>query len=71
MKKKSTTFDEAYTIKGTYQKEDGFYTHFEETQLVPVQHGVNEKVNHTKAQELFVAQNKHLKNLTIKSVIYQ
>jgi hypothetical protein len=56
MKKKKdvNTFQEAYTIKGTYQKDDGFYTSFEETQLVPVSHGVNEKNNHNDAVEIFM-----------------
>ena len=70
-KNNNNTFGEGYTIKGTYQKEDGFYTSFEETQLVFVVHGVNEKNNHQKAKELFIKENKHLKNLNIHSVIYQ
>lgn len=69
--KVKNTFLEAYTIKGTYQKEDGFYTSFEETQVVRVKHGVNEKNNHQKAKELFIQEHKHLKDLKIHSVIYQ
>lgn len=59
------TFGEAYTIKGTYQKEDGFYTSFEETQLVSVVHGVNEKNNHLKAKELFIKENKQIENIRV------
>ena len=65
------TFEEAYTIKGVYQKIDGFYTSFKTTQVVQVKHGVNEKNNHKKAKELFLKENKHLKNLEVHSVIYQ
>lgn len=71
MKVKKTTFDEGYTLKGTYQKENGYYTHFETTQNVPVVHGVNEKNNHEKAKELFIKANKHLKDLKIHAIIYQ
>jgi len=70
MKKRLNTFGEGYTIKAIYQKEDGFWKHIEEVQLVQVAHGVNEKHNHEKAKELFSKQNKHLKNLKINSVIY-
>ena len=75
MKKKKevlkNTFEEAYTIKGTYQKEDGFWTTIKETQLVDVVHGINEKDNHEQAEELFREQNKHLKNLKIHAINYQ
>ena len=69
--KKDNYFVETYTIKGTYQKVDGFYTSFEKTQGVKIEHGVNEKNNHEKAKELFLKENKHLKDLEIHSVIYQ
>lgn len=71
MNKTKDTFDEAYTIKAEYQKEDGFWTTIKITQLVPVTNGVNEKNNHEKAKQLFLKDNKHLKNLRVKSVIYQ
>jgi uncharacterized protein YktA (UPF0223 family) len=71
MKKKKNTFGEAYTIKATYQKEDGFWTTIEITQVVEVVHGVNEKCNHDKAATQFLKENKHLKNLKIKSVGYE
>lgn len=69
--KKNSTFNEPYTIKGVYRREDGFYEYFEETHCVPVIHGVNEKNNHQKAKESFIKKNGHLKNLQINSVIYQ
>jgi hypothetical protein len=65
------TFGEAYTIKAIYQKEDSYWEHIETTQLVQVIHGVNEKCNHQKAKELFLKENKHLKNLKVNSTIYQ
>ena len=69
--KMKNTFLEGYTIKADYQKEYGFWTSIEETQLVPVIHGVKEKCNHKKAAKLFLSENKNLKNLIIRSVIYQ
>jgi hypothetical protein len=69
--KNNKTFGEAYTIKAEYQKDDGFWVTFEKTQIVEVYHGINEKYNHKKAENLFIKENKHLKNLKIKSVIYQ
>jgi hypothetical protein len=73
MKKKKikNTFLEGYTIKADYQKDDGFWTSIETTQLVPILHGINEKANHKKAEKLFLKENKHLKNLIVRSVIYQ
>lgn len=71
MKREKNTFGEAYTIKATYQKEDGFWTTIETTQIVEVVHGVNEKCNHDEAAMLFLKDNKLLKNLKIKSVMYQ
>ena len=68
---RNTTFGETYTVKAEYQKEDGFWTNIEDTQTVKVVHGVNEKNNHEKAKLLFLKKNKHLKNLNVKSVIYQ
>lgn len=65
------TFGEAYTIKANFQKDDGFYEDIIVTQIVEVIHGVNEKNNHIKAGKLFLKENKHLKNLKIKSVIYE
>lgn len=70
-KKSNNTFGEPYTIKAIYQKENGFWTNIEETQIVEVVHGVNEKNNHKKARDLFFKENKHLHNLQINSVIYQ
>jgi hypothetical protein len=70
-KKIKNTFNEAYTIKAEYQKEDGFWTTIEITQLVPVVHGINEKANHNEAKKLFLQENSHLKNVNVKSVIYQ
>lgn len=70
-KKCKNTFGEAYTVKGTYQKDDGFYTSFEETHVVQVQIGVNEKGNHEKAEKEYREQHKHLKNLKITGVHYQ
>jgi len=69
--KNNKTFGETYTIKAEYQKDDGFWVTFEKTQIVEVYHGINEKYNHKKAENLFIKENKHLKNLKIKSVIYQ
>jgi TRAP-type uncharacterized transport system substrate-binding protein len=71
LKKKNEYFDEAYTIKAIYQDNDGFWKYINETQLVPVKHGINEKDNHQKAGELFLKERKELKNLQIKSIIYQ
>lgn len=65
MKHTKLTFSEAYTIKAKYQNEDGFWTHIEKTQLVEVKIG-KEKCNHYKAAKLFLKENKHLKNITIK-----
>lgn len=68
--KDKNTFGEAYTIKGTYKKDDGFYTSFDRVVVVKVKHGVNEKNNHKKAEEQFINENKHLKDLKIHSVTY-
>jgi len=70
MKKHKNTFGEAYTIKAIYQKEDGFWTTLEFTQLVEVAHGVSEKCSHEKATKQFLKENVHLKNLKVKSVSY-
>jgi hypothetical protein len=70
-KKISQYFDEAYTIKATYQEDDGLWKKIVLTQTVPVKHGINEKCNHDRAKKLFLEQNRDLKNLEVISVIYQ
>jgi hypothetical protein len=69
--KRNKTFGEAYTIKAIYQEENGLWVNIEDTQLVDVVHGVNEKNNHEEAGRLFMKKKSHLKNLEIKSIIYQ
>lgn len=68
--KDNNTFNETYIVRATYQKNDGFWTKTETKINVPVVYGVNEKNNHQKAGELFLKQNKELKNLEIYSIIY-
>ena len=63
-------FNEAYTIKGNYIDDDGFLKYINETQLVKVKHGVNEKDNHEEAADLFIKAHKHLKNLEITAITY-
>ena len=65
------TFGEAYTIKYTYRKDDGFYTSAEHNQIVQVKHGVNEKSNHERAGKEFEKECKHLRDLKVKTIIYQ
>ena len=47
------TFKEAYAVKLNYQKPDGYWVvgHIEDV-FVEVEHGVDEKKNHTKAERL-------------------
>lgn len=68
--KKSLTFGEAYTIKATYQKDDGFWATIEVTEVVRVKHGDHEKGNHERAEVQFIKANRHLKHLKINRVIY-
>jgi hypothetical protein len=67
---KKNSFNEQYLIKAKYQKEDGYWTYIEKSQDVEIINGVNEKNNHEKAKEQFLLENKHLKNLSVQSVIY-
>ena len=69
--KKSNLFPEAYIIRYNYQKDDGYWVFSECTEIsVLIEHGVNEKCNHDKAKQKFLNENKHLKNLTVKDVLY-
>ena len=75
MRKKriKNTFGEAYTIKATYKanENDNHWKTIEKTQLVEVEHGVNEKNNHEEALRLFMEEHKHLNGLTVLVVAYQ
>jgi hypothetical protein len=63
-------YEELYIVKYEYQKEDGFYETSEADILVDIVDGMHEKVNHEEARLKFQSENKHLRNLTIKKVIY-
>jgi len=47
------TFDEGYLVKfDFFNEETGFWVTREETVFVKVEHGVNEKGNHNKAEKI-------------------
>lgn len=62
------TFQEAYAVKMNYQKPDGYWVvgHVEDV-FVEVEHGKNEKNNHSKAEALA---RKKFPNAKIVSVSY-
>ena len=65
----SKTFSEAYEVSLDYQKEDGYWVKSHKViVLVEIQHGINEKNNHEKAEE--IAKQMFTK-CRINSVIYQ
>ena len=61
-------FKESYVVKLNYQKPDGYWVvgHIEEV-FVDVEHGVNEKNNHAKAEKMAL---KKFENAKIVSVSY-
>ena len=61
---------EGYIINYTYQKDDGYWV-FSEKKEIYIDIGNNpEKDNHQLAENMFIKENKHLKNLKINSVTY-